>query len=113
MPAPSTPYYTTVRNTSGAARHFGYLGSYGVRLAAGADYAEMGDLVAKLAKDKKQFDSFAADLLANRIEVLSTPPQVAYDNVLTQVRFIGTSNGSPVSTPPTYGSYAGPGPNPV
>ena len=40
--------YTTVKNVSGAARVFGFLGAHGKRLANNETYSVPGDLVTKL-----------------------------------------------------------------
>jgi len=42
--------YTTVKNVSGAARVFGFLGAHGKRLANNETYTVPGDLVATVGK---------------------------------------------------------------
>ena len=51
--------YTTVKNISGGARVFGFLGTHGKRLANNATYTVRGDLVASLG-GKKSSRGFSA-----------------------------------------------------
>ena len=73
--------YTTVRNTSGRAQFFGFLGAHGVKLAANAEYSVPGDLAGKLANktSKRQFDAFVRAVEDDLLMILKTPTPMATD----------------------------------
>lgn len=66
--------YTTVKNTSGSERVFGFLGTHGKRLAADETYTVRGDLVATLGakKSSRQFKALEKCLEDGDL-VLSSP----------------------------------------
>lgn len=66
--------YTTVKNTSGSERVFGFLGTHGKRLANNETYTVRGDLVATLGakKSSRQFKALEKCLEDGDL-VLSSP----------------------------------------
>jgi hypothetical protein len=98
--------YTTVKNTSGAARVFGFLGAHGKRLEANATYTVAGDLVAKLGNggrgSQREFKALEKALETNKIDILSSPAVYlldANDNSVDQLRVNANTLGT--VTPPT------------
>lgn len=67
--------YTTVKNVSGAARTFGFLGPRGKRLEDDATYTVPGDLVADLGRggrgSQRKFKALQAALVNGDIEIIS------------------------------------------
>jgi hypothetical protein len=98
--------YTTVKNTSGSARVFGFLGPHGKRLAANETYTVPGDLVATLGNSgrggQRQFKALEKALETNKIDILSSPAVYlldADDNSVDQLRVNDDTLGT--VTPPT------------
>lgn len=73
--------YTTVENTSGAEAVFGFLGTHGKRLAAGATYTVTGDLIAKLGAQRSQrkFKALEAALTSGQLKIVNSPAVYLYD----------------------------------
>lgn len=69
--------YTTVKNTSGAARVFGFLGAHGKRLANNETYTVPGDLVATVGKGgrggQRQFKALEKALEDGTLVITKTP----------------------------------------
>ena len=98
--------YTTVKNTSGAARVFGFLGAHGKRLAANETYTVPGDLVATLGKGgrggQRQFKALEKALETNKIDIVSSPAVYltdATDGSRDQLKLDNNTLGT--TTPPT------------
>jgi hypothetical protein len=78
--------YTTVENTSGSARVFGFLGPRGMRLAAGEVVTLPGDLVAALGAQhqkggsRRKFDAMERSLAAGSLSIRSRPAPILYDD---------------------------------
>lgn len=89
----TTDLYTTVKNTSGATRFFGYLGRRGRRLAAAATFSFYGQPV---FKNVRQQEAFERDLLAGDISLVNTPRVILKD----------TSPDAPIATPSTQATAA-------
>lgn len=69
--------YTTVKNVSGAARVFGFLGAHGKRLANNETYTVPGDLVATVGKGgrggQRQFKALERALEAGTLVITKSP----------------------------------------
>jgi hypothetical protein len=69
--------YTTVKNTSGAARVFGFLGSHGKRLANNETYTVPGDLVSTVGKGgrggQRQFKALEKALEDGDLVITKSP----------------------------------------
>lgn len=72
--------YTTVENTSGADKVFGFLGTHGKRLEAGETFTVPGDLVAKLGAQRSQrkFKALEAALTEGDLKIVSSPAVYLY-----------------------------------
>jgi hypothetical protein len=79
--SPSTSgLYTTVENTSGAAKVFGFLGTHGKRLEANETFTVPGDLVSKLGahRSQRKFKSLESALTAGDLKIVSSPAVYLY-----------------------------------
>jgi hypothetical protein len=78
-----TGLYTTVKNVSGSAATFGYLGLHGKRLADNATYTVPGDWVAKLGgqRSQRQFKALERDLADGNLIIVSSPAVYLTDTV--------------------------------
>jgi hypothetical protein len=76
----TTGLYTTVENTSGSAKVFGFLGTHGKRLAANETYTVPGDLVAKLGgqRSQRKFKALEAALTTGDLKIVSSPAVYLY-----------------------------------
>lgn len=72
--------YTTVENTSGVEKVFGFLGTHGKRLAANETFTVPGDLVAKLGAQRSQrkFKALETALTAGDLKIVSSPAVYLY-----------------------------------
>lgn len=77
----TTGLYTTVENTSGAAKVFGFLGTHGKRLEANETYTVPGDLVTKLGAKRslRQFKALEKALSTGDLKIVSSPAVYLYD----------------------------------
>jgi len=71
----TTGLYTTVENTSGATKVFGFLGTHGKRLEANETYTVPGDLVTKLGAklSARPFKALEKALVAGDLKIVSSP----------------------------------------
>jgi hypothetical protein len=67
--------YTTVENTSGSAKVFGFLGTHGKRLEANETFTVPGDLVAKLGgqRSQRKFKALELALTSGDLKIVSSP----------------------------------------
>lgn len=105
MPDTST-LYTTVKNPTAGAITYGYLGPHGKRILAGATYTFLGDIDVQVKQGHghrgRRWKALERDLLANRIEIVSTPspifanatPDAAIVNPTTQASNATSTGGS-------------------
>lgn len=86
--------YTRVRNASGKARSFGYLGTHGLRLDADEVKLIRGDLVSSLGGSRagRKFAALERDLLDGVLVIEQTPPPVLYDTVDERSRVLALQN---------------------
>lgn len=96
--------YTVVENTSGATRVFGFLGTHGMRLAAGEVVAIPGDLRAQLAGKRRQFNALQRSIQANSIRINSTPAPIFFDPVAEAPKSLSIVDGALGTVDPTYNS---------
>ncbi len=91
----TTGLYTTVENTSGAEKVFGFLGTHGKRLAANETYTVPGDLVTKLGakRSMRQFKALEAALSVGDLKIVSSPAVYLYDATDEVTRELEISGG--------------------
>ncbi len=78
--------YTTVKNTSGVEKVFGFIGKHGKKLANNGTATVFGELAALIGTNRRKQVSLSNALLNGLLEILSTPrPFVADTNPLAQV----------------------------
>jgi hypothetical protein len=101
--------YTTVRNPLTNARTYGYLGAAGRLLPAGAHFTFIGDLVSTLIGDKRykrrQTAALERDLLAGRIELISTPRIILRDATTAAIKVLDLNGGVLGTLDPSWGAY--------
>lgn len=89
--ATTTCLRTTVKNTSGSARHFGFLGvgHKGKTLAANESFTQPGNLADTLGamRDQRRFQALERCLKSGALEIVKSPGVFLYDetNDRTQV----------------------------
>lgn len=71
----TTGLYTTVKNTSGATKVFGFLGTHGKRLENDETYTVPGDLVSKLGgqRSQRKFKALESALTGGDLKIVSSP----------------------------------------
>jgi hypothetical protein len=76
----TTGLYTTVENTSGADKVFGFLGTHGKRLEANETYTVPGDLVSKLGalRSQRKFKALETALQDGELKIVSSPAVYLY-----------------------------------
>ena len=76
----TTGLYTTVENTSGADKVFGFLGTHGKRLAANETFTVPGDLVSKLGgqRSQRKFKALEKALQDGDLKIVSSPAVYLY-----------------------------------
>lgn len=95
--ANATSLYSTVRNTSGRACSFSFLGAHGMRLAPNESVTVPGDILAQLTAKRasqrhfKAFRSAVAD--RGTLEIVKTPAVFLYDETLDETKVLGLNNG--------------------
>lgn len=87
--------YTTVENTSGADKVFGFLGTHGKRLEAGDTYTVPGDLVARLGaqRSQRQFKALEAALESGDLKIVSSPAVYLFDSDAEETRELSLVGG--------------------
>lgn len=104
--ASTSGLYTTVKNTSGAARAFGFLGAHGKRLAANESFTHPGDLVAKLGNklSQRQFKSLEGALKRGSLQIVKSPAVYLYDEVDDVTKQLALENEQLGTVDPAYDS---------
>lgn len=97
---------TTVKNTSGKARVFGFLGPRGKRLAANESFTVRGDLVATLGgqTSKRRYDALSASLDRGSLEIVKSPAVFLYDETDDRTRQLAVDNQALGTVDPCYDS---------
>jgi hypothetical protein len=97
--------YSTVKNTSGARRSFGFLPPHGRSLAANEEFTLFGDINSRLrhARDRAALESAIdrGDLL-----ILSTPAPLLQDTVTTDVKMLRLVDGTLSAVDPCWETSA-------
>lgn len=96
--------YTTVRNSSGAARVFGFLGEHGMRLAANESFTQRGDIVGKLGAttSKRKFEALERALIAGDLVIIKSPALYLYDVSFSDTRKVVLKAGDLGFADPTW-----------
>jgi hypothetical protein len=91
----TTGLYTTVENTSGSDKVFGFLGTHGKRLEANETYTVPGDLVSKLGAQRSQrkFKALESALQTGDLKIVSSPAVYLYDATDEVTRELSIDNG--------------------
>jgi len=103
----SSCLYTTVRNTAGVTKKFGFLPPHGRELAAGEEFTLAGSLVSAISRgepvtDRRHYQAAEAALNNGDLEVIETPCVVLYDETLDNSKVLNLNNGSTAYVSPTW-----------
>jgi hypothetical protein len=98
--------YTTVRNTSGSARAFGFLGDHGMRLAADEQVTVRGNLVDQVSGHRRSFTALERALEDQALAILKTPGVHLYDDTNDEVKILSLDAGALGSVDPCWGSLS-------
>jgi len=84
MPINTNCLLTTVKNTSGGTKKFGFLPPHGKELANNEELTFIGDPYdgvnrGERVTSKRHFDALTASLEAEDLDIISTPTPVLYD----------------------------------
>lgn len=99
--------HTTVRNTSGKTRSFGFLGAHGKRLAPNESFTQPGDLVSKLGNQlsQRRFNSLEGALgVRGSLEIVSSPAVYLYDEEDDRTQELALQGGLLGVTDPQWDS---------
>jgi hypothetical protein len=100
--------YTTVKNVSGAARVFGFLGAHGKRLNNNETYTVPGDLVATLGNGGKgaqrSFKALEKALEDGDLEIVNSPAVYLKDVDDNSIDQIQVDDGVVETTSPDWNS---------
>jgi hypothetical protein len=109
MPNTTTDLYTTVKNTSGAERVFGFLSKHGKRLANNATFTVPGDLVGALGaqRSQRQFQALERALTSGALEIVKSPSVYLLSETGGVTRELGMLGTKELAT--TLPSYKGGG----
>lgn len=104
--------FTTYKNTMQTSHFFGYLGLHGRTLLSGAKYTSFGwprpfTSSHGRAPNSRWANALQRDLLAGRIEVLTTPGVILHDLVTNEVKVLSLSGQALGSVDPSWGAYTG------
>lgn len=99
--------FSTVKNTSGGSRVFGFLPPHGVQLAADEAYTVFGNILEAIGRgdrptDERQRQALQNAVDAGDIEILSTPSIVLTDTVSGDVMTVALTSGSLVAVDPCW-----------
>jgi len=97
---------TLVVNTSGSDRVFGFLGPHGRRLSAGAQHAEPGNLVSKVAGDSRHFAALQRALDDGALTIVSTPDVLVFDSTRDETKALALAGGTLTLVDPGWGAYS-------
>ena len=94
--------YTTVKNVSGAARVFGFLGKHGKRLANNETYTVAGDLVAELGASRslREFKALEKALEVGDIVIVNSPAVYVTDTADSSIDQVTVNAGAVETTAP-------------
>jgi hypothetical protein len=106
MPNTTTDLYTTVKNVSGKALAFGFLGAHGVTLADNASYSVPGDLVTKLGAQRSQrkFKALEYALTNGLLDIVKSPSVYlrSADDDATKELALGSDDTSLGTSTPSF-----------
>ena len=104
--------FTTVKNPLTTERTYGYLGAHGKKLAAGAEFTQIGDLVDVLTGDKRYktraTDALQRDLTNSngpKIEIIKTPPPILKDDTTGAIKVLDLNSSTLGVVDPSWGAY--------
>lgn len=99
-------FHSTVRNVSGQEKFFGFLPSHGKRLAAGEEYSVFGNLIDRVAGNKRRERVIQEVVDAENLVIVKTPLVHLYDETDDVTKGLALSGGTLGSVDPCWGAYS-------
>ena len=97
---------STVKNTSGVDKFFGFLPPHGKRLAADEEINIFGDVKEAVNRGdrfgNRSMKSLQDSLDRGDLEIVNTPMPIAYDETLANSKVVGIDNGALSLTDPCW-----------
>ena len=97
--------FTTVKNTSGRACSFGFLGPHGMRLDANETVTLPGDLLTYTARtrtSRRQAKALKSALARGTLTIVQTPTIFLLDATTNATKILGLDNGSLGTANPSW-----------
>jgi hypothetical protein len=99
--------YSTVKNTSGGTKKFGFLPPHGRELTADEEMTVFGSILEAVtrferATDRRQHQGLASALDRGDLEILGLPNPLVFDATLSAAKMIKVDNGSVVVADPCF-----------
>lgn len=89
----TTCFYSVVKNTSGAALKFGYIGDKGRQLSSNGTYSQFGNILDFIErKGARSKAAFLRDVAAGRLIVVNTPATIVYDTTKADSSVLSADN---------------------
>lgn len=93
--------YSTIKNTSGKSRIFGFIPPHGRTLAANEEYSIFGDIRNALGGNRgpersvarRDMIAFEAAIASGDLQILETPSQIIVDSVTGDSKILGLASG--------------------
>lgn len=108
MARTSAAHETTFKNTSGATRHFAFLGPHGKTLAADAEVSFLGNPMDVMHSfgpgtgSQRRLEALKRALIAGYLEIVKTPTPVLYDETLDQSKQLKLDNDKLYAADPSW-----------
>ncbi len=101
MPVDTTCLYTTVRNTSGGKKKFGFLPPHGRELDADEEFTVFGSILEAVANangdrvtSRRHMHAFEAAIERGDLEILATPAPLLIDQTTGATKQLRLNNGT-------------------
>lgn len=101
--------YSTVKNTSGARKKFGFLPPHGRELAANEEFTVFGDIKVAVgsqrggrAEARRDITAFEAAIARGDIQIIQTPAPILQDQTTGESRMLQLDNGTLSAVDPCW-----------
>jgi hypothetical protein len=105
-PTPIDCFFTTVRNTSGVEMAFGFLGTHGKRLLAGAQFTVPGNLIDRIARNRRKFNALERAVQLGLLVIVKTPAVHLWDAVRDDTKVLTLKNNALGFADPCWGRFS-------
>jgi len=103
----TTCLYSSVKNTSGVRKRFGFLPPHGRELAADEEFTVYGDVREAVIKDervgcRRHIVAFEAAMARGDIQILNTPSPILLDATTNESKMLQLDGGTLGTTDPCW-----------